>query len=216
VRGDESETASSCERRDHPRWCGPHGALRIRAAPVPPRPGRTQAGQVERTGPGKTGVTNLSSDYSTPDLANWDSPPAGVTSATYGTLNFMTAHSEIPLATVTSNEANAYERWREGYQNNWQQFFDPIAVRFSISQPSAWHRTHRHPLIMASRYNSFIALCHRAQIAPRAGRPHTNVSPGWRLRSQQSQSVQEPGTLSATWPRAEGDFLSWLGQSVTL
>lgn len=220
VRGDESETAflvlSDATIR---RWCGPQWRIadsrRTRAAAVL---AELQAGQVDGLVRGKTGVTNLSSDYSTPDLGELGLAPAGVTSATYGTLNFMTPISEIPLATVTSNEANAYERWREGYQNNWQQFFDPIAVRFSISQQRLSTELTVMPLIMASRYNSFIAFATGAQIAPGAGDPHTNVLARLAFAvNNQSQSVQEAGNFVGNMaPGLKANFLSWLGQSVTL
>ena len=220
ARGDAPETAflvlSDATIR---RWCGPQWRIadsrRTRAAAVL---SELQAGQVDELVRGKTGGTNLSSDYSAPDLGELGLTPAGVTSATYGTLNFMTPISEIPLATVTSNEASAYERWRDGYQNNWQQFFDPIAVRFSISQQRLNTELTVMPLILASRYNSFTAFTTGAQIAPDAGDPHTNALARLAFAvNNQSQPVQEAGNFVGNMaPGLKASFLSWLGQSVTL
>jgi len=93
VRGDESETAflvlSDATIR---RWSVRNGALRIRAAPVPPlswpncRPVRLTdwSGAKRRH--------EFVTDYSTPDLGELGLAPAGVTSATYGTLQLHDAH----------------------------------------------------------------------------------------------------------------------------
>ena len=220
ARGDEPETAflvlSDATIR---RWCGPQWRItdsrRTRAAAVL---AELQAGQVDELVRGKTGGLDLQSDYSAPDLGRLGLTPAGVTSATYGTLNFMTPISEIPLATVTSNEASAYERWRDGYQNNWQQFFDPIAVRFSISKQRLNTELTVMPLIMASRYNSIIAFATGAQIAPDAGDPHANALARLAFAvNNQSQPVQEAGNFVGNMaPGLKASFLSWLGQSVTL
>ena len=220
ARGDAPETAflvlSDATIR---RWCGPQWRIadsrRTRAAAVL---SELQAGQVDELVRGKTGGMDLQSDYSAPDLGELGLTPAGVTSATYGTLNFMTPISEIPLATVTSNEASAYERWRDGYQNNWQQFFDPIAVRFSISPQRLNTELTVMPLILASRYNSFTAFTTGAQIAPDAGDPHANALARLAFAvNSQSQPVQEAGNLVGNMaPGLKANFLSWLGQSVTL
>jgi len=65
------------------RWCGPQWRI-ADSRPHPCRrcPGRTAGRQVDGLVRGKTGVTNLSSDYSTPDLGELGLAPAGVTSAT--------------------------------------------------------------------------------------------------------------------------------------
>jgi len=129
----------------------------------------------------------------------------------------MTPISEIPLATVTSNEANAYERWREGYQNNWQQFFRSHCRALFHLPTALEHRTHRHALIMASRYNPS-SPCHRRTDCPGAGDPHTNVLGRLAFAvNNQSQSVQEAGNFVGNMaPGLKANFLSWLGQSVTL
>ena len=220
ARGDKSETAflvlSDATIR---RWCGPQWRIadsrRTLAAAVL---AELQAGQVDGLIRGKTGGTNLQSNYSAPDLGKLGLTSAGVTSATYGTLNFMTPISEIPLATVTSNEASAYERWRDGYQDNWEQFFDPIAVRFSISKQRLSAELTVMPLIMASRYNDFIAFTTGAQIAPGAGDPHPNALARLAFAvNNQSQPVQKAGNFVGNMaPGLKANFLSWLGQSVTL
>ena len=167
---------------------------------------------------GKTSDTVLHSDYPAPDLGKLELTPAGVASSTYGTLNFMTPISEIPLATVSSNEAAAYGRWRDGYQHNWQQFFDPIAVRFSISKSRLATELTVMPLILASEYNSFTAFTTGALITPDAGDPHPNALARLAMAvNNRSQPIQEAGNLVGNLaPGLKANFLSWLGQSITL
>ena len=135
ARGDKNETAflvlSDATIR---RWCGPQWRIadsrRTRAAAAMTE---LQAAHVDELVRGKTDGVVLP-DHSTPDLGSLTLTADGVSSSIYGPVNFMTPISELPLTTVTGDEATAYARWRDSYQNNLSQFFDPIAVRFSISQ----------------------------------------------------------------------------------
>src|SRR5205807_2126879 len=53
----------------------------------------------------------------------------GVRSSIYGTLEFMTPIIEMDMERATRGEAESYMRWRDSYQRNWSNYFDPIAVR---------------------------------------------------------------------------------------
>ncbi len=218
-RSDKSETAllvlSDAAIR---RWCGPQWRIsdsrRTRAAAVL---ADLQASQVDNLASGKTGGAVAQSAYPAPDLGKLELTAAGVSSAIYGSLDFMTPISELPLATVTAEEADAYGRWRDSYQNNWSQFFDPIAVRFSVAKERLGAELTVMPLILGSRYNSFIGFTTGAKLAPNAGDPHTNALARLALAvNSQSQPVQEAGNFVGNMaPGLKANFLSWLGQSIT-
>lgn len=220
ARGDNNETAflvlSDATIR---RWCGPQwriaGSRSTRAAAVL---ADLQAAHMDELVRGKTAGVTLHSDYATPDLGRLELTPAGVKSSVYGSLNFMTPISEIPLATVTRNEANAYQRWRDSYQQNWRQYFDPIAARFSVSKSRLGMELTVMPLILGSDYNSFISFSTGAQIAPGAGDPHTNALARLAIAiNSQSQPVQEAGDFVGSMaPGLKVNFMSWLGQSITV
>ena len=57
----------------------------------------------------------------------------GIGSAQYGSLDFQTPISELSLEKVSAEERRLYERWRSGYQRQWSNFFDPIAIEFTLS-----------------------------------------------------------------------------------
>jgi len=219
-RGDSRETAflvlSDATIR---RWCGPQWRIadsrRTRAAAIL---AELQAGEMDALVRGKITNTVLHSDFSGPDLGKVELTSAGVASSLYGTLSFMTPISEMPLAAVTGDEAAAYGRWRDSYQQNWQQFFDPIAVRFSVSPQRLAADVTVMPLILASEYNSLSAVATGARLEPDAGDPHTDALARLGLAvNNRSEPVQEAGNFVGNMaPGLKANFLSWLGQSVTL
>ena len=201
------------------RWCGPQWRIadsrRTRAAAVL---ADLQAAHLDELARHQVTPAVLHSEYFVPDLGELRLTSAGVASATYGTLGFLTPVSELSLETVTHDEAQAYGRWRDNYQNNWRQYFDPIAIRFSLSKTRLAADLTVMPLIAGSRYNEFIDFTTGAQIAPGAGDPHTNALGRLALAvNPQSQAIQEAGNLVGNMaPGLKANFLSWLGQSLTL
>lgn len=220
LRGDKDETAllvlSDAAIR---RWCGPQWRIadsrRTRAAAVL---SELQAIHLDELVHGKTTGAVLSSDTTVPAMGELRLAPGGVTSATYGTLDFMTPIAELDLATVTREEATAYESWRDGYQTNWRQSFDPIAIRFSISKHRLGVELTVTPLIAASEYNSIAVVTQGTQITARTGDSHSNTLARLAFSiNSQSKPVQEAGNFVGNMvPGLKANFLNWLGQSVTL
>ena len=220
VRGEKDETAflvlSDATIR---RWCGPQWRItdsrRTRAAAVL---ADLQAAHLDELAGGKVADTVLHADYFVPDLGELKLTAAGVASSTYGTLGFMTPISEIAPATVTHDEAAAYGRWRDNYERNWRQYFDPIALRFSISKNKLAAELTVMPLITGSRYNEFLGITTGAQIAAAAGDPHTNALARLAVAiNTQSKTIQDAGNFVGNMaPGLKANFLAWLGQSITL
>ncbi len=201
------------------RWCGPLWRIadsrRTRAAAVL---SELQAAHLDELVRHQAVSAALHSDYFVPDLGELKLTPAGVASSTYGTLDFLTPVSELSLAAVTPEEAQAYGRWRDNYQSNWRQYFDPIAVRFSVSPSKLAADLIVMPLIAGTQYHQFVDFTMGAQIAPDAGDPHSTALARLALAiNPQSQAVQEAGNLVGNMaPGLKANFLSWLGQSITL
>lgn len=101
---------------------------------------------------------------------------AAVRSETYGTPDFLTPVVELSIAEVERAEADAYNRWRTNYQQNWRGFFDPIAVRLTV-QPGRRLAADVSvlPLIAGSIYQPYLDVVGKARLAPGAGDPHAGT-----------------------------------------
>ncbi len=201
------------------RWCGPKWRIvdsrRTRVAAVM---SELQAAHLQELTSGKAAGAVLSSSFSLPDAGDLRLTPAGVVSSMYGSLNFMTPIAEIPLDRVTRAEADAYQRWRDTYQRNWRQYFDPIAIRLSVAQDRLEAELTVMPLIMATDYRHFIDFGIGAQITADAGDPHTNTLLHLVFAiNTQSKSVQEAGNFVVNMaPGLKVNPFGWLGQSIAL
>jgi hypothetical protein len=201
------------------RWCGPRWRIadsrRTRAAAAMTE---LQAAHLADLASGKATPATLSSNSNLPDAGEFQLTPAGVSSSVYGSLNFMTPITEIPLTRVTRAEADAYKRWCDSYQRNWRQFLDPIAIRFSVAQDRLEADLTVMPLIAATEYRQFIDISSGAQIAPYAGDPHTNslVHLVFAINIQ-SPPVQEAGNFVGNMaPGLKTSPFGWMGQSMAL
>ena len=115
------------------------------------------------------------------DLGTLRATKEGVTSSTYGTLEFQTPIAELDFTKVTKTEAATYERWRQGYQRNWSQFFDPIAVGFSIHDDRLIADLTAMPLIDSSSYREFIEIASGTELKPASGDPHAGSLLHWAM-----------------------------------
>ena len=201
------------------RWCGPKWRIadsrRTRAGAVL---AELQAAQLDALASGQAAEAALATDFDLPGAGELRLTRTGVASSTYGSLNFMTPIAEMSLDQVTRAEADAYQRWRDSYQRNWRQYFDPIAIRFSIAPNRLGAEMTVTPLIAATDYRHFIDLASGAQIAPGAGDPHTNTLLHLVLAvNTQSKPVQDVGNFFGnSAPGLKTNPLGWLGQSVAL
>lgn len=217
-RGDQTETAfavlSDAAIR---RWCGPRwrieDARRTRAAAVM---AELQAENVPALMSGQPKNSVLSPRFKLPDAGEWSLTPAGVVSSTYGSLQFMTPISEVTLTRVTSAEAESYKRWRDGYQNNWRQFYDPIAIRFSIARDRLGAEMTIMPLIASSEYNSIMAVSAGGKIAPDAGDPHADTLLHLMLAiNTESTEIKDAGNFLGNFaPGLKSNPFAWVGHSL--
>jgi len=85
-------------------------------------------------------------------------------SANFGTMDFMKPASELGIDSATTPEKDAYESWRNGYENGWAQAFDPIAIRILSKKDRIGFDLSVIPLTVDSDFAEFIELCGKAEL----------------------------------------------------
>ncbi|HEV3004021.1 MAG TPA: hypothetical protein VGX78_06140, partial [Pirellulales bacterium] len=199
-RGDAEETAllfiSDPALR---RWCGPRWRIadsrRIRAA------ARMSAIQAEE----------LDSLVAQPTHETAAALPAEL--APFGSLAFLTPIAELDLHRVTRSEADAYGRWRDGYQRNWNWKFDPIGVRLTVHPDKLAADLTIMPLTANSQYNTYLDVARGAAIAPQAGDRHeTPLHFALAVNRNSSNWRWLADALTSSNKETQG----WLGPSIEL
>lgn len=77
-----------------------------------------------------------------------------VRNSIWGTLYDVKAVSDVAIDNVTISEKQRYDSFREGYQNFWREYFDPVGVGITVGDQIRFH-TIILPLINNSEYNLF-------------------------------------------------------------
>jgi hypothetical protein len=202
------------------RWCGPRwrimSARRTQAAAVM---SELQATNLDAFVKGNAQPGPLKTELNLPGASELQLTREGVQSSVYGTLDFLTPIAEIPLSKVTQAEADAYTQWRNRYQGNWRQFFDPIAVRFSVRASQMSADLTVMPLIAGTDYRDLIEATRGMKIAAGAGDPHTNAILHLILAmNAESRPVTQLGVNIGPFSSSplKANPLGWLGQSVAV
>lgn len=214
--GEENETALLIlSDKTIRRWCGPQWRIatsrRTRAVALMTE---MQAAQLDLLVLGMVPTSTLDPPRALPDAGRFTLSNAGVTSETYGTLDFQTPTIELNFDRVTTQEADFYRRWRDGYQRNWSNFFDPIAIRFSTSQEKLAADLTVMPLIDASDYQPLVEASQGAKINPAAGDPHAEAMVHATLALNRKTLAQRWGTLAEGLIRV--DPFSWMGETFAM
>jgi len=199
------------------RWCGPQWRIansrRTRAAAAL---AELQAAHLDELASGKVKPGCIATNL--PEIGDVFLTTNGVASSTYGTLDFLTPIIELPLTQVTQAEADAYNRWKQGYQQNWSQVFDPIALRFSLSQQRLSAELCVMPLIAGSEYRHIIDISSGAQVTTTAGDPHPEALLHLALAiNPQSEPIKGAGNFLGGFNSSlKANPLGWMGQCVAI
>jgi hypothetical protein len=201
------------------RWCGPRWRIatsrRTRAAAAM---SELQAAHLDELVARTVEPGPLTTSMAVPGAGVFHLTPGGVTSGTYGKLEFLTPIAEIPLDLVTKFEAEVYRVYRDRYQSNWRQYFDPIAVRFTLKPEKIAADLTVMPLIEGSQYRELIDLTRGGEVRADAGDRHAGALMQMALAvNHDSEPVKEAaGFLRSAAPGPELNPLAWLGSSVAL
>jgi hypothetical protein len=215
-RGDADETAlvflSDATIR---RWCGPKWRIassrRTRDMAVL---AELQASQADVLVRGSVKPGPIYTDLATASAGELSLAEQGVTSSTLGTLAFQTPIAEIPLDEVTALEAEAYGRWRDGYEQNWSWAFDPIALRLTLHDQRLAADLSVMPMILGSEYREFASISQGGKFAPTAGDPHGARVHFILALDPKSPVFQSYGNLLTSM--VHGASLGWIGSSLAI
>ncbi len=202
------------------RWCGPRWRIaasrRLRAAAVL---AELEAQSLEELAGGDVKARLLETSAYLPDPGQLRLEAGGVRSTTYGSIEFLTPIAEMKLEEVTRGEAEMYSRWRDGYQQNWSRYFDPVALRLSLRDGKLGGDLTVMPLIASTEYREFIEVSSGAKIAPDDGDRHAgtlfhvivSVNP-------ESRWAQQAGMFASGWMPGlkQPNPLAWIGSSISL
>ncbi|MCP4891859.1 MAG: hypothetical protein GY904_35370, partial [Planctomycetaceae bacterium] len=132
-----------------------------------------------------------------------------------GTLAFQTPIGEMDIQQISGREKQAYENWREGYQSNWSNAFDPIAIRMSLQEGKLAADLTVLPLIDNSEYESMIDVSAGAQLDPQRNFRHDKALLWFGLAlNKESPTLKQFGNMGSTF--AGSNFMDWLGDAVII
>src|SRR5688572_2982341 len=135
------------------RWCSPRWRIAsARIARAAAELAEEHAAHFDALLAGVADARELGPDPEFPGLGSLRLTADGVHSPDYGTLDFMTPVAELPLAKVSEREARLYRTWREGYEQAWSNFFDPIAASLSVTAEKTAVDLTVMPLIAGTDY----------------------------------------------------------------
>jgi len=201
------------------RWCGPRWRIAdARRTRIAAALAELQAAKLEALAQGTIQPAPLQTDLHLADAGDLRVNQQGVSSSVYGTLDFLTPIAEMPLTEVTAAEADAYGRWRDSYQQNWTQSFDPIAARFSVRPGRIGLELTVMPLIVRTEYREIVTVSSGARIEPGAGDPHAGALAHLIMAiDPKSAPVAEAGNFLGTMsPALKVNPFGWLGSAIAL
>ena len=116
---------------------------------------------------------------------------------------------------MSTAERDGYETWRNGYQNNWKYYFDPIAVCFTVQGNRLAADLTVMPLIEGTEYRDYIQIVSGVQLKPTAGDPHAGSLAHFAMAvNPNAPPVKSIGSFFQG-PIQVSPF-SWLGDSVSV
>lgn len=158
----------------------------------------------------------FSTEYELPGKDELGREDFGIYSKEYGHLGFWTPIAELNIRQVSQDEADAYQVFLDNYQNNWEQFFDPIAIRFSKDQNQLKFDLSVVPLIARSEFRNWIQLTEGVILKPSAGDLHPEAIMHWifALNKDSGELRSWESMFQSLFPNAAPRALGWVGESV--
>ncbi len=192
------------------RWCGP--AVRIAAS----RRTRAAAALGELVAArldGKEPVENYEALLGKTTVAG-----GSIRSEIYNTLGFLTPAGELEVKSVLPAEANAYTRWREGYESGWRRVFDPIAIRLKMEGAKREIDLSVVPLTVESEYRQWMSLTGRKKPEHGAQVAHPEAKAFFSFAvDHDSELFKKAGVnLLEMLPSLKANALGWVGDSVSV
>ena len=200
------------------RWCGPEWRIgasrRVRAAAVLCDLTARHLPELQR---GNAPPAPVTSDVPMRTIGDLTLDAAGARSSVYGSPDFLTPVAELGITRVARDEAQAYQRWRDGYQRNWSWAFDPIGVRLTLEGRRLAGDLTIMPLIAGSEYRFFSDITRGVSFDARNGDPHESIIQFVLAVNHEAAGFKQSASMMRMMaPKLTLDPLGWLGNSVSL
>jgi hypothetical protein len=199
------------------RWCSPKWRIAssrtVRAAAVT---ADAQAENLDKLVTGSVDAGTVVPYRPLLDAGHLTMGRGGVQSDRYGTLAFHTPIIEQEFTHVTPLEAEFYERWRSGYQSNWSNYFDPIAVRVYTSNEKMSADVTVMPLIDRYAYDRWSAVSVGGKLAEGAGDPHATAIAHWTMALNPESSTLKSYTDVLSLGVMKLNTMGWIGGSMAV
>jgi hypothetical protein len=203
------------------RWCSPHWRIgAARRTWIAAVLSQMQAEYLEA--PKKFDLEKAQADAQSwaKDIGDISITEAGITSSVYGSLRFMTPITELSIEKVSEREQTQYARFRENYQRQWRNFFDPIGISFLLAPKKFDVDMTIRPLITGSQYRPFMQIGGKNTLQAGDGDPHPQTLLQAILAiDSDSEPLRMAGGI--TRPMAGPELintnpLGWLGRWITI
>jgi hypothetical protein len=148
------------------------------------------------------------------DGARIDFDPKRGASSSWGRPARMTSLIDLDLGLVTASEKQAYERFRESYQQYWRGYIDPIGARVSLGADGKKISVDMRilPLIEQSEYKSMLADVGEQHVKI----PELGSGLRWVLAIGKDAEIRRMGDrLAGQFSRRRELAFSWVGDWVT-
>ncbi len=201
-------------------WSGPRMRIaesrRVRAAAAM---SELQARHFDELVAGTIALGTSAADATLPFRSDFVWTASGVHSPTWGNLGFLTPIAELELGKASLSERVAYETFRRGYESRWRNFFDPIALRLSVTKAGLGADLTVMPLVANSDYGEWIDLARDVKLAKDAGDPHADALVHFAMSLSQNSSIFQ--SLNAFFDSNLREYfgpdtLDWVGKSVAV
>jgi hypothetical protein len=127
--------------------------------------------------------------------------------------------SSLPLSQVTPAESTAYNRWRTTFEQNFTQFFNPLALRLSLQSQHLTAELCVSPPPTTSELRPFLPLIAGAHLTSTSGDSHSDSNAFVQIAvaiNSESEPIKETLNLLSGFNRtATANPLAWLGPRVT-
>ncbi len=204
------------------RWCSPRWRIAIsRRTRAAAALAELQVEYLEEIQDGVTKARKLDLPHPVPAFGDLFIDEGGVYFTCYGSVGFLTPIVELPIDQVSVEEKDAYKWYRNRYQRNWRQYFDPIAARFTVASDSVGLAPGSvgldltvMPLIGSSDYRPFMETIGSTNLAPEAGDRHPGAGVHFitALDSDSAPVKQASGFMSAMVVGIDANPLNWVGE----
>ena len=192
------------------RWCGPE--WRIGAS----RRTRAASALAELQARNESGTALEAKEF--PELGKVQLINGRVHSQRYGNLAFLRSVEELGINKITPEEKRAYVFFRDRYQSNWSQYFDPIAARLSMKDGKISGDLTILPLIGGSDYRRMISTVGEVKLKNSSGDPHPEALLHWiTALDMDSPELKQASNFAAIMaPSLGAGAFGWIGESYSI